>query len=310
MTEPVNLTDQRCVAGRRSPNGRSEGGRGRSRLPIDLPMRLARFLLTWLAAFLLVVALFNVFGQQLKAMSPPLHALTVSGLLVIAMNFLVMPTLTRLFSRSQGPGTTSGDTQPQVIGPRKRLTRHERHHARGGRDGGSRTSVADLRLETDRLELRALTLDDLESLALMLGDAEGLIHWGPPLTTEESRSWIERNLRRYEADGFGRCAVILRSTCELVGDCGLIRTVVEGRPEVELGWVVSRAHRGKGIATEAAAAWRDYGFDVLGLERIVSMVSEKNVASRRVAEKLGMTIEREAMWGDLPHLMYSVHRDP
>lgn len=166
----------------------------------------------------------------------------------------------------------------------------------------------DLRLETPRLELRALTLDDLDDVASMLGDAEGLIHWGPPLSREESRSWIERNLRRYEEDGFGRCAVVLGSTAELVGDCGLIRTLVEGQPEVELGWIVRRTHRGKGIATEAAAAWRDYGFDSLGLERIVSMVSENNVASRRVAEKLGMTVEREAVWGDLPHLMYSVHR--
>ena len=166
----------------------------------------------------------------------------------------------------------------------------------------------DLRLETPRLELRALALDDLDDVASMLGDAEGLIHWGPPLNREESRSWIERNLRRYESDGFGRCAVILRSTAELVGDCGLIRTLVEGQPEVELGWIIRRTHRGKGIATEAAAAWRDYGFDSLGLERIVSMVNENNAASRRVAEKLGMTVEREAMWGGLPHLMYSVHR--
>ena len=70
-----------------------------------------------------------------------------------------------------------------------------------------------------------------------------------------------------------------------------------------------RSHQGKGIATEAAAAWRDYAFDTLAMERIVSMVSESNVASRRVAEKLGMTVEREAMWGGLPHLMYSMHPD-
>lgn len=161
---------------------------------------------------------------------------------------------------------------------------------------------------TDRLELRALTLDDLDDLASMLGDSEALTHWGPPLNREQSRSWIERNLRRYQDDGFGRCAVILGSTGELVGDCGLIRTVVEGRPEVELGWIVRRSHQGKGIATEAAAAWRDYAFETLRLERIVSMVSQQNLASRRVAEKLGMTVEREAMWGDLPHLMYSMHR--
>jgi len=103
-------------------------------------------------------------------------------------------------------------------------------------------------LETDRLELRPLTLGDLDEIASMLSDAEGLIHWGPPLSREESRSWIERNLRRYKEDGFGRCAVILRSTGELVGDCGLIRTHVEGEAEVELGWIVRSTHRGKRIA--------------------------------------------------------------
>ena len=175
------------------------------------------------------------------------------------------------------------------------------------RDG---SSSSHLRLETARLALRPLTFDDLDELAPMLGDAEGLIHWGPPLSRDEAREWIERNRRRYAADGFGRCAVVLRSTGELVGDAGLIRTLVEGQPEVELGWIVSRAHRGEGIATEAAAAWRDYALDTLGLDRIVSMVSDANVASRRVAERLGMTVEREAMWGELPHLMYSMGRRP
>jgi RimJ/RimL family protein N-acetyltransferase len=196
-----------------------------------------------------------------------------------------------------------------MIGPRTHLTQHGGNQDQAGRHGGSRGSVTHLHLGTDRLELRALSLDDLDEMASMLGDAEALIYWGSPLSREESRWWIERNLRRYEGDGFGRCAVILRSTGELVGDCGLIRTLVEARPEVELGWIVRRSHQGKGIATEAAAAWRDYAFDTLGLERIVSMVSEANVASRRVAEKLGMTVEREAMWGDLPHLMYCMHRD-
>lgn len=162
------------------------------------------------------------------------------------------------------------------------------------------------RLETDRLELRPLTFDDLDDLASMFGDAEALRFWGGALDRDRTRRWIERNLARYEADGFGRCAVVLRSTGELVGDCGLITTLVEGRPEVELGWVVRRSHWRKGIATEAAAAWRDAAFGRFGLERIVSMVLETNLASRRVAEKLGMTVERKAMWGDLPHLMYTL----
>lgn len=163
-------------------------------------------------------------------------------------------------------------------------------------------------LETPRLVLRPLDDSDLDDLCLMLGDAEALALWGNPLDRDGARSWIERNLARYEADGFGRCAVVLRETGEFVGDCGLIRTDVEGSAEVELGWIVRRADWGKGIATEAAQAWRDLAFMRLGLDRIVSMVSAENVASRRVAEKLGMTVQRTAVWGGAPMLMYACFR--
>jgi RimJ/RimL family protein N-acetyltransferase len=163
-------------------------------------------------------------------------------------------------------------------------------------------------LETDRLVLRPLTLADLDAVCELLGDAESLVHWGEPLDRDGALSWIERNLARYRADGFGRCAVVHRSSGHLIGDCGLIRTEVEGVEEVELGWIVAASQQGRGIATEAAAAWRDHAFGALGLQRIVSMISEANRASRRVAEKLGMTLERPAVWGSDPMLMYSLDR--
>ena len=146
--------------------------------------------------------------------------------------------------------------------------------------------------------------DDLDELARLLGDREALLLWGDPLDRDGAREWIGRNQTRYERDGFGRCAVILSATGELVGDCGLSRQIIEHAEEVELGWIVARAHQGKGIATEAAGAWRDFAFNALGLTRVVSMVSEENVASRRVAEKLGAHVERPAIWGGLPMLMY------
>jgi RimJ/RimL family protein N-acetyltransferase len=168
--------------------------------------------------------------------------------------------------------------------------------------------TASLHLRTERLVLRPLDPEDLDDLAAMLGDPVGMAAWPAPLSYEESLAWIERNLARYEADGFGRCAVIWRETGELVGDAGLIRTEVEATPEVELGWVVRHDLWGRGIATEAAAAWRDFAFGVLRLTRIVSMIDETNAASRRVADKLGMTLERPAIWGELPMLMYSLAR--
>jgi len=167
--------------------------------------------------------------------------------------------------------------------------------------------ASNLPLQTERLALRPLRIEDLDEMATLLGDQEALVLWGGALDRDGARTWIERNLARYESDGFGRCAVVLRATGEIVGDCGPIRTTVEDAPEVELGWIVRRSLWGQGIATEAAAAWRDFAFEALGLDRIVSMVSEANAASRRVAEKLGMTVERTAVWGDAPMLMYAAY---
>jgi [ribosomal protein S5]-alanine N-acetyltransferase len=169
-------------------------------------------------------------------------------------------------------------------------------------------STEHLHLETRRLTLRPLSLDDLDAMRVVLSEA--FESWGMPMDREGPRDWIERNLARYETDGFGRCAVVLRATGELVGDCGLIRTEVEDTPEVELGWIVRRSHQGLGIATEAATGWRDLAFGELGLTRIVSMVSERNLASCRVAEKLGLTVEREAVWGGTPMLMFATSRRP
>jgi RimJ/RimL family protein N-acetyltransferase len=171
---------------------------------------------------------------------------------------------------------------------------------------GERMSVAAGRLwlETRRLTLRPLCDDDLDDICLLLGDTDALALWGAPLDRGGARRWIERNMTRYQADCIGRCAIVLRATGRLVGDCGLIRTTVEGVDEVELGWIVRKADWGRGIATEAGEAWRDHAFSELGLRRIVSMISEQNVASRRVAEKLGMTVERAAIWDGQPMLMY------
>lgn len=163
-------------------------------------------------------------------------------------------------------------------------------------------------IPTKRLLLRPLRPEDVDAMALVYGDADALRFWGPPPTREEIRARIERNRERLDADGFARWAIVVRRSGELVGDAGLSRTDVEGIEEIELGWVVRPDRWGLGYATEAGAAWRDRAFGPLGLRRIVSMIRAENLASRRVAEKLGMAVEREALWNDAPHLMYVLER--
>ncbi len=81
---------------------------------------------------------------------------------------------------------------------------------------------------------------------------------------------------------------------------------------MEVGWHVKRSRWGQGIAPEAGAACRDRAFGELGLERIISLILPDNIQSRRVAEKLGMSVEKETAFGPQgwKHFVYAVRRWP
>jgi RimJ/RimL family protein N-acetyltransferase len=96
---------------------------------------------------------------------------------------------------------------------------------------------------------------------------------------------------------------------EVIGFCGLSRfSDVGGRPETELGYRLARASWGRGFATEAARAVRDYAFDTLGIPRLISIIDPRNAASIRVAGKTGMRYEKEVTFqGHLVHI-YAMER--
>jgi len=88
----------------------------------------------------------------------------------------------------------------------------------------------------------------------------------------------------------------------VIGYCGLFFFPdIEGQAEVEIGYRLARSVWGKGYATEAAKAVRDYAFNVLRLERLIAMIDPSNIASIRVAEKIGMHYEKEVMFEGYTH---------
>ena len=95
----------------------------------------------------------------------------------------------------------------------------------------------------------------------------------------------------------------------MVGDCGLTVQNVDGADEIEIGYHVRRDLWGQGLATEAARACRDLGFARLPVDRLISLIRPENLPSRRVAEKNGMTVWKEVMWRNLPHLVYAIRRE-
>lgn len=163
-------------------------------------------------------------------------------------------------------------------------------------------------LETRQLLLREMTLDDLDPLLRVFSDPEAMRFYPKPFDPEMMRGWIERSQQRYRDHGYGLWALVLKQTGEVVGDCGLVRQEVGDRHEIEIGYHVRRDLWGRGLATEAARACRDYGFQQLGAGRLISLIHPANIASRRVAEKNGMLLEQETEWRGHPTCVYAVER--
>jgi [ribosomal protein S5]-alanine N-acetyltransferase len=163
-------------------------------------------------------------------------------------------------------------------------------------------------LETDRLQLREFVPDDLDALTKILSDPITMQYYPAPYSRQEVAEWIERNRRRYQKDGHSLWAMILKSSGELIGDCGLPVQSVEGRNEIEIGYHVRRDLWKQDFATEAARACRDYGFAQLKAQRLISLIRPENIPSRRVAEKNGMTIWKKIIWANLPHFVYEIRQ--
>ncbi len=164
-------------------------------------------------------------------------------------------------------------------------------------------------LEAERLVLREFVQDDAEALALVLCDPETMKYYPAPIHRSGVDQWIERNLGRYAENGVGLWAMVLKSSGEMIGDCGVIRQLVEGEHLYEIGYHLRRDHWGKGFATEAAIACREWGFENLKVDRLISLIRPENVPSRRVAARNGMTIWKEVDWRDLRHYVYAVNRE-
>jgi RimJ/RimL family protein N-acetyltransferase len=163
-------------------------------------------------------------------------------------------------------------------------------------------------LVTTRTRLRPFTTRDLDVVAAMVQDEEQMRFYPRPRTRDEASAWIDRNLRLYEQHGYGIWFIESIATSEFLGYCGVRPITVDGVEETEIGWHTRKKFWGQGFATEAARGCRDLAFSRLGAERLIALIDPTNVASVRVAEKIGMGPEREAVVDDYACVIYSIER--
>lgn len=173
-------------------------------------------------------------------------------------------------------------------------------------------------IETQRLLLRPMLSEDIDPLLGVFGDPLVMAAFAvEPFDREQMEAWVRRNLDHQERYGYGLFSVILKASDELIGDCGLemmepddldgfaaARAVPVAA--AELGYDLRSDHWNRGLATEAAVAVRDHAFGTLALPRLVSLIRQGNLASRRVAEKVGMRHARDLDRSGTPYWLFAI----
>jgi len=162
-------------------------------------------------------------------------------------------------------------------------------------------------LETRRLLLRRLVMDDLDALFALYRDRETRQYFPEgTLTYEETREELEWFLNGYPTHPeLELWATIYKVTGQFIGRCGLLPWTIDQSLEVEVAYLLDKKYRGQGLATEAARAILHHAFEQLQLSRLICLIDRENQASIRVATKIGMNFEKEGRDEKGPFLLYA-----
>jgi RimJ/RimL family protein N-acetyltransferase len=174
-----------------------------------------------------------------------------------------------------------------------------------------------MRLETERLVLLEPDPErDLEGYVELWGDPDVVrFLGGQTLPPEDVPEALARGLGQWERHGIGLFSVLRKEDERFVGRIGYllwdaerwvnaVQEKLEGELELEIGWTVVSRFQGLGYATEAAIACRDHAFAELGRDRVISLIAPENVASIRVAEKIGESYEHDV---ELPRMRVGLY---
>ncbi len=162
-------------------------------------------------------------------------------------------------------------------------------------------------LTTKRLRLEKIGKEHKKGLFRLLSNPKVHKYFPKALDEKESEEFYEKVQTRYETDGYCFWAVIRKSDEAFLGICGLLSQDIDGNKEVEVGYRISDEFWGQGYGPESARGCIEYAKEKLNLESIISLILSVNLQSIRVAEKNGLTFEKEVMFHDRPHNLYRIY---
>jgi RimJ/RimL family protein N-acetyltransferase len=162
-----------------------------------------------------------------------------------------------------------------------------------------------MEIETVRLLLRRVTVDDVEELVRIHADPD-ITRFMGAWDRERTLDWLDQVDRNWQEHGYGRVAITDRASGQVLGRTGLM--YLPQFSETELGWTVRRDQWGHGYATEAARACADWAFRDFEIPYLTSLIEPGNDRSIRVASGLGMTRLRNDVFHDRPMIVHAVTR--
>ncbi len=157
-------------------------------------------------------------------------------------------------------------------------------------------------LETERLRFRHLQPDDLGELAAMVGDEEQMRFYPAIRSHAETSAWLDRHLALYEEHEYGFWCIELGGA--FAGYCGIRPLELDGATETEIGWHIHKRFWNMGVATEAAGAVLELARGRFAVPYVVALINPDHLASRRVAEKIGLRATRTTVFEGDPYVVY------
>jgi ribosomal-protein-alanine N-acetyltransferase len=161
-------------------------------------------------------------------------------------------------------------------------------------------------LSSERLAFREMVQSDLDFLYSMLADPQVMRFYPHTFDRAGAQDWLDRAMARQARDGHSFWLVSDKFSGEPIGQVGLLKQEVDGAVEDEIGYMLARSKWENGYAREAAVAVRDFAFNQLGKQRVISLIRPANIPSQRVALSYGARPEKLVQWRDYEHLVFAL----
>ena len=158
--------------------------------------------------------------------------------------------------------------------------------------------------ETERLRIVNFTINDTDLLFQLTCNTEVMKFFPKILNHQETYEMVCKILEHYNKYGHSFWKVLLKTDNKFIGIAGLLHQEIEGQEETEISYRIIREQWNNGYATEVAYACKEYAQNILGKKRLISLILPENIASIRVAHKIGAQKEKSVLFNNRYHDLF------